>query len=159
MEEKETNVAIPATVQEPAKTAEIEPAAELPAASPGAPIEAAEETTVSLEYFEQTIAAFREEIARLRAYVDATKAEIIGTPRPAGPILVEPAAEPATVQGGELVVGAPVKLWTDAKHKNFHLGTIVAIHGEGDAFDVRLDELGGGTTKVWADSLEFDDRR
>lgn len=57
----------------------------------------------------------------------------------------------------DLRVEDPVKVWADPEHKAFRVGEVVAVHEDGHAFDVRLDD--GSVTKVPADGLEYDDRR
>jgi hypothetical protein len=136
VKENETNVAPEATSPEPAKTAENEPAVSTARAE--------------IEDVRVTLRAEIEQIREtLRTLLD----------RPGEPPKAMAAAAEIPSSEHELAVGAPVKVWSDARHKNFHLGKILAIHGEGDAFDVQLDEAGGGTiTKIPAGGLEFDDR-
>jgi hypothetical protein len=168
VQENETNVAPEATSPEPAKTAENEPAA----SSPGAAIAAPEETPVSPLTTAQVVSMIEEQVSTARAEIEDVRAtlqaEIEQLRETLRTLLDRPAAEPPKAMAAaaeipssehELAVGAPVKVWSDARHKNFHLGRILAIHGEGDAFDVQLDEAGGGTiTKIPAGGLEFDDR-
>lgn len=173
MKENETNVAPEATSPEPAKTAENEPAGELTVSSPGAAIAAPEETTVShlmgstltpelvVAMIEEQVSTARAEIEDVRATLQAEIEQLRETlrtllDRPAEPPKAMAAAAAIPSSEHELAVGAPVKVWADARHKNFHLGKILAIHGEGDAFDVQLDE--GTITKIPAGGLEFDDR-
>jgi hypothetical protein len=171
VKENETNVAPEATSPEPAKTAENEPAGELAASSPGAAIAAPEETPVSpltaaqvADMIEEQVSTARAEIEDVRETLRAEIEQLRETlrallDRPAEPPKAMAAAAAIPSSEHELAVGAPVKIWSDARHKNFHLGKILAIHGEGDAFDVQLDDAGGGTiTKIPAGGLEFDDR-
>jgi hypothetical protein len=55
-----------------------------------------------------------------------------------------------------LAVGDPVKVWSDSQHRTFRLGVIKEIEDDGRLF-VEFDD--GVVSTVWADGLEYDDRR
>jgi len=98
--------------------------------------------------------------------IDAAKADILAHMTPlvtalvAGqkpqPQLVPALAAPAA-NAHAIAAGDPVKVWADPEHEKFRLGSVVAVHDAGHAFDVELDD--GTVTKVVADGLAFDDRR
>jgi hypothetical protein len=99
--------------------------------------------------------------------IDAAKADILAHMTPLVTALVagqkpQPQlvpAPPAAAVGDAhaIVAGDPVKVWADPEHEKFRLGSVVAVHDAGHAFDVELDD--GTVTKVVADGLAFDDRR
>lgn len=186
MKENETNVATEGTSPEPAKTAANETIASSPGAPPAGAIELPQETNVSdasgvllnsiqlhldlvQAAIETKIEAAKAEILAKVSELGAAKSTHEAVPATTAPApTLEPAAAPASRTGPthgvmvedqahELVVGDPVKVWADAAHKYFHMGTISAVHGQGDAYEVTLENE--SVTKVPAAGLEFDDRR
>lgn len=102
--------------------------------------------------------------AHFAQLIDAAKAEILAhvselvkpivaasVPAPEKPAI--PAAPPHVLAAGD-----PVRVYNDAARKTFYTGTVVALHDGGHAADVKLNELGGATTTVRLDALEYDDR-
>ena len=105
---------------------------------------------VELELTQKIDEAKADIIAHLTPLVSAI---VSGQPKPQ---LVPAAATAAEENGPELKAGDPVKVWADPEHSKFRLGSVVAVHDAGHAFDVQLDD--GTVTKVVADGLAFDDR-
>lgn len=98
--------------------------------------------------------------------IDAAKADIIAHLTPLVSAIVSGKAKPervldanpaAAADAHAIVAGDPVKIWADPEHSKFRLGSVVAVHDAGHAFDVELDD--GTITKVVAEGLAFDDRR
>lgn len=179
-EKTATNVTAEGSASAAAKNAEIASAGELAGGAPIARQASSSETLVSPElraeiqtiveaYLEARHVATLEEIgALITERIDNATADTLAHLTPMLTAVVEksrttPGAPAVTVHYGKppadltpVELEDPVKVWVDAEHKNFRVGTVVAVHEDGHAFDVELDD--GSVTKVPADGLEYDDR-
>jgi len=94
------------------------------------------------------------ELAELRGRLPAAYQAAPGVPTIAGTNATTVAEVPPTER--VLAVGDPVKVWSDSQHRTFRLAVIKEIADDGRLL-VEFDD--GVVSTVWADGLEYDDRR
>jgi len=98
------------------------------------------------------------ELSAIRTYLSSAEIAAYqaapGVPTIAGTNATTVAEVPPTER--VLAVGDPVKVWSDSQHRTFRLAVIKEIADDGRLL-VEFDD--GVVSTVWADGLEYDDRR